>query len=69
MKLIFNPEPGKGEGSGNAKRRKVIHRKWEEIFGELKKKITGSPVMQISFLGKRISLLVAFSLSYVNLGN
>ena len=46
MKLIFNPEPRKGEGSGNAKRRKVIHRKWEEIFGELKKqnKQTGSPV-------------------------
>ena len=38
MKLVFHPEPGKGEGSGNAKRRKVIHRKWEDIFGELKKK-------------------------------
>ena len=66
MKLIFHPEPGKGEGSGDAKRRKVIHRKWEEIFGELKK--GGSPVMQIHFLGKRISLLIALSLS-LNLGN
>jgi len=46
LKLIFHPDPGNREESGNAKRRKVIHRKWEEIFGELKKqnKQTGSPV-------------------------